>query len=139
MASESTPCTPQQGQYVGAELLQEATLVVPRRALAPIRTAFAAERRFVAAASHELRTPVAIIRASAEVVQREGHTTPSGETLIGDIIAETDRLGRLVGDLLALASAEAGAVTMDLQPTELDMGRVLGRRIAVERVVRRER
>lgn len=101
---------------VGAGLV---TLVVARRALAPIRTAFAAERRFVAAASHELRTPIAIIRASAEVVQREGHTTPSGETLIADIIAETDRLGRLVGDLLALASAEAGAVTMDLQPTEL--------------------
>ena len=95
------------------------TLVVTRRALAPIRTAFAAERRFVAAASHELRTPVAIIRASAEVAEREGHVSPAGETLIADIIAETDRLGRLVGDLLALASAEAGAVPIDPRPTEL--------------------
>ncbi|MFN8519898.1 MAG: HAMP domain-containing sensor histidine kinase [Chloroflexota bacterium] len=95
------------------------TLLVTQRALSPIREAFAAERRFVAAASHELRTPVAIIRASAEVMQREGTTTPAGETLVADIVAETDRLGRLVGDLLALASAEAGAVTVDPRPTDL--------------------
>lgn len=101
---------------VGAGLV---TLLVTQRALTPIRAAFAAERRFVAAASHELRTPVAIIRASAEVMQREGHITQSGETLVADIVAETDRLGRLVGDLLALASAEAGAVSLDPRPTEL--------------------
>lgn len=96
------------------------TLLVTQRALSPIRTAFAAERRFVAAASHELRTPVAIIRASAEVMQREGHATPSGEPLLADIVAETDRLGRLVGDLLALASAEAGAITID--PRHIELG-----------------
>jgi signal transduction histidine kinase len=95
------------------------TLIVTQRALSPIREAFAAERRFVAAASHELRTPVAIIRASAEVIQREGHTTAAGETLVADIVSETDRLGRLVGDLLALASAEAGAITIDPRPTDL--------------------
>jgi signal transduction histidine kinase len=107
------------------------TLLVTQRALKPIRQAFDAERRFVAAASHELRTPVAIIRASAEVLQREGHTTPEGETLVADIVTETDRLGRLVGDLLALASAEAGAVTIDARPTELgawldDTARLIG-------------
>jgi len=101
---------------VGAGLV---TLLVTTRALAPIRAAFASERRFVAAASHELRTPVAIIRASAEVMQREGHATPAGEPLLADIVAETDRLGRLVGDLLALASAEAGAVAIDARPTPL--------------------
>jgi signal transduction histidine kinase len=95
------------------------SLLVTRRALTPIRQAFDAERRFVAAASHELRTPVAIIRASAEVMQREGHSTPAGETLVADIVAETDRLGHLVGDLLALASAEAGAVTIDARPMDL--------------------
>lgn len=95
------------------------TLIVTNRALSPIRRAFAAERRFVAAASHELRTPVAIIRASAEVMQREGHATPDGQPLLADIVAETDRLGRLVGDLLALASAEAGAVAIHARSTPL--------------------
>ena len=86
------------------------TLLVTRRALVPIRAAFATERRFVAAASHELRTPVAIVRASAEILDREELVAADGQPFVADIMSETDRMGRLVGDLLALASAEAGAV-----------------------------
>jgi signal transduction histidine kinase len=95
------------------------TWLVTRRALVPVRAAFATERRFVAAASHELRTPVAIVRASAEILEREGLVTAEGQPLVADIVAETDRLGRLVGDMLALASAEAGAVSVDRRPLEL--------------------
>jgi len=95
------------------------TLVVTQRALVPIREAFATERRFVAAASHELQTPVAIIRASAEILERERLVAGDGTALVADIIGETDRLGRLVSDLLALASAEAGAIS--LQPAAIDL------------------
>ncbi len=95
------------------------TLIVTRRALSPIRRAFTAERRFVAAASHELRTPVAVVRASAEILQREELIKPDGTRLVEDIISESDRLGRLVGDLLALASSEAGQISVNL--TVLDM------------------
>ena len=95
------------------------TWLVTRRALVPVRTAFATERRFVAAASHELRTPVAIVRASAEILEREGLVADDGRPLVADIVAETDRLGRLVGDMLALASTEAGAVSVDRRPLEL--------------------
>lgn len=95
------------------------TLFVTRRALVPIREAFETERRFVATASHELRTPVAIIRASAEILERERLVAASGRALVDDIVSETDRMGRLVGDLMALASAEAGAVSMDLEPVAL--------------------
>jgi signal transduction histidine kinase len=95
------------------------TLVVTQRALVPIREAFATERRFVAAASHELQTPVAIIRASAEILERERLVAGDGTALVADIIGETDRLGRLVNDLLALASAEAGAIS--LHPEALDL------------------
>ena len=120
------------------------TLLVTRRALVPVRAAFATERRFVASASHELRTPVAVIRASAEIIQREDLVAAEGATLIEDVISESDRLARLVGDLLALASAEAGAISIDRQPLELrtfmaDLGRradamarVRGVQIAVE-------
>ncbi len=95
------------------------TWLVTRRALVPVRAAFATERRFVAAASHELRTPVAIVRASAEILDREGLVAADGQPFVTDIVSETDRMGRLVGDMLALASAEAGAVTVSRHPVEL--------------------
>ncbi len=95
------------------------TLLVTRRALVPIREAFDTERRFVAAASHELRTPVAIIRASAEILQREGLVGQGGEPLVDDIVGESDRMGRLVGDLMALASAQTGAIAMELAPLRI--------------------
>ncbi len=96
------------------------TLFITRRALVPIREAFETERRFVADASHELRTPVSIIRASAEILEREGLVDAAGKPLVDDIVGETDRMGRLVGDLMALASAQAGAIAMDFQPVKLD-------------------
>lgn len=95
------------------------TLLVTSRAMTPIRSAFNAERRFVAAASHELRTPVAVVRASAEILQREDLVKPGGQRLVADIVSESDRLGRLIGDLLALASAEAGAIVVTPQPIEM--------------------
>jgi len=91
------------------------TALVTRRALAPIRRAIDAQRRFVADASHELRTPVAIIRADAEVLQREGHVDPGGLPLAVDIVEESARLGRLVGDLLTLAATEAQGMTLRLE------------------------
>lgn len=78
--------------------------VVTGRALVPIREGFEAQRRFVADASHELRTPAALIRANAEVLEREGLVADDGRDLLGDIIGESDRLGGLVGDLLQLAA-----------------------------------
>lgn len=96
-----------------------ATLYLTGRALVPIRAAFATERRFVADASHEIRTPAAIIRASAELLEREGHVDAAGRPLVDDVIAEADRLGRLVEDLLALASAERGSLRIEHRPVDL--------------------
>ena len=95
------------------------TLLVTHRALSPIRTAFATERRFVASASHELRTPVAVIRASAEILGREDLGLPEGRHFVADVISESDRLARLVGDLLALSSVQAGAIS--IHPRRLDL------------------
>jgi signal transduction histidine kinase len=100
----------------GAALI---TLLVTRRALAPIRRAFDAQLRFVADASHELRTPAAIIRATAEVLDREGHVAPGGRPLVADIVAESDRLGGLVGDLLTLATMGSGRIVLDRTAVEV--------------------
>ena len=95
------------------------TLFVTGRALVPIRAAFATERRFVADASHEIRTPAAIIRASAEVLEREGLVGEEGHELVADIVAESDRLGGLVDELLALAASERGALAIERRPIDI--------------------
>ena len=101
---------------LGAALV---ALWITGRALVPIRHAFATERRFVADASHEIRTPAAIIRASAEVLQREDLVRPDGRPLADDIVAEADRLSHLVEELLALAASERGALAVDRRPIDL--------------------
>ncbi len=95
------------------------TVYLTGRALVPVRAAFAYERRFVAGASHELRTPAALIRASAEVLEREQLVTEEGRPLVGTLVAESDRLARLVSDLLALASSEAASLSIEPRPVDL--------------------
>lgn len=95
------------------------TLIVTGRALVPIRRSLESQRRFVADASHELRTPAALIRANADVVEREGLLADAGRPLVADIITEADRLGRLVGDLLQLASTDSTGVVIDPRPVDL--------------------
>ncbi len=97
-------------------------LVLSDRALVPIRAAFATERRFAASASHELRTPAALIRASGEVLQREGLVREEGLPLVDTVVAESDRLGRLVADLLALSTSRADPSAIRFEP--LDVGSV---------------
>ena len=100
------------------------TLLVTDRALVPIREGFEAQRRFVADASHELRTPAALIRANAEVLEREGLVADAGRDLLGDVIAEADRLGGLVGDLLQLAAWDETSLTV--RPSATDVAMVVG-------------
>ena len=95
------------------------TLLVTDRALGPIRDGFAAQRRFVADASHELRTPAALIRANAEVLQRENLVEADGAPLITDIIGESDRLGGLVGDLLQLSAWDETRTTVSPTPVDI--------------------
>jgi two-component system sensor histidine kinase CiaH len=94
-------------------------VLVTGRALVPIRRTVEGQRRFVADASHELRTPATLIRSAGEVLERESLVAPDGRPFVDDIIAEADRLSRLVGDLLTLASTDAGMVSVDRGPLDL--------------------
>ena len=113
------------------------TLLVTGRALVPIREGFEAQRRFVADASHELRTPAALIRANAEVLERERLVTGDGNELVSDIIGEADRLGGLVGDLLQLASWDETSLT--LSPVPLDVGSLAADTVRGARALAAER
>jgi signal transduction histidine kinase len=74
-------------------------------------------RDFVANVSHELRTPIAALRAILENVA-DGITPAEPEVLEG-ALAQTERLGRLVTQLLDLSRVEAGAVSLDLTTFEV--------------------
>lgn len=84
------------------------------RAMRPIRLAFEAQRRFVADASHELRTPLSVIQASLEVIDKEdgSRLSPLSRQVFDDLKDESVRMGRLAGQLLTLAQADAGAVAL---------------------------
>ncbi len=67
------------------------------------------QRRFVADASHELRTPLTTIRGNLGLLQRWPPITEEDEhAVLGDMVDETNRLIRLVNDLLVLARSDAG-------------------------------
>lgn len=74
------------------------------RSIKPIRQAWDKQEQFVADASHELKTPVAIISASTEALQQNKDDPVEVEKWSGNILKETDRMSRLVRDLLELAS-----------------------------------
>ncbi len=90
------------------------------RTLRPIAVAMERQRRFTADASHELRTPLTLIRGNAELLARHPDR-PIGEygDVVQDIIAESDRLGRLVADLLTLARADEGRLQLALADVDL--------------------
>ncbi|WP_380169003.1 ATP-binding protein [Jannaschia sp. R86511] len=79
----------------------------------------AAQSRFVADASHELRSPLATIRAAAEVSgsHPEAMDWPAAASTV---LAETDRLERLVSDLLLLARSDEEGLVMRAEDVDLD-------------------
>jgi len=75
--------------------------------------------QFTADASHELRTPVALIRATAELTLRRERSAETYREALKHIMEETDRTTRLIEDLLLLARADAGLPTLALDRMEL--------------------
>jgi two-component system OmpR family sensor kinase len=67
-------------------------------------------RRFIADASHELRTPITVVRSSADLALREGagELAPNVARSLERIAAQSERLGHIVEDLLLLARLDAG-------------------------------
>ena len=78
---------------------------------------FNTQRRFLADVSHELRTPLTTIRGNVDLLRRMGG---ADSTSLDAIQSETERMSRLVGDLLLLAQSDAGTLPMAREPVELD-------------------
>ncbi|MEA3181427.1 MAG: two-component system, OmpR family, sensor kinase [Gammaproteobacteria bacterium] len=108
-----------------------------------LESAFNQVRRFSADASHELKTPLSLMRLQAEKLLMEGALTPAQQEAVAAQLEELDRLNEIVEDLLFLSRAEARAITLHpqsqppllfLQSFEQD-ARVLAEHEGVECVV----
>jgi len=72
------------------------------------------QRRFVADASHELRTPLSLITTEVELALRRPRTNDEYEQTLRDVAADTARLSRLAGQLLALEAMPPAGRSADL-------------------------
>jgi heavy metal sensor kinase len=83
--------------------------------LSRLDRSFETMRRFVADASHELRTPISIIRGEADVALNQERRPAEYRDSLAIIQDEARRLSRLIDDLLNLARADSGHVTLRLE------------------------
>ena len=92
-----------------------------RRAMVPIQAAWEKQQRFVADASHELRTPVAGIYSNAELMLRHPERTISDERgRIHTIMTESKRLSKLITSLLTLARSDADKEEMQFATVSIN-------------------
>lgn len=98
---------------------------------------FTAQQRLVADVSHEMRTPLTVIRGNVDLLNTMGC---ADQASLDALKRESDRMTRMVGDLLLLSQADTGQMSMMLQPVLLSQlvqdvehsGRVLaGERVHV--------
>ncbi|MDB4906075.1 MAG: hypothetical protein JWO05_859 [Gemmatimonadetes bacterium] len=103
----------------GDELVRLASVV--NALLDRLELAFAQQRRFVADASHELRTPTAILRTEADVtLSREHRSEEEYRASVSVMKDAAQRLTRVVDDLFLLARADAGHLVMHAEPLYLE-------------------
>jgi two-component system, OmpR family, sensor kinase len=108
--------------------------------LARLRVAFAREQAFVDDASHELRTPVAVVRGELELALASAGDPEEVERALRSALGEAERLSRLAEDLLLLARERTGSLVLRRDPVDLldlaageadRLGRALGPAIEV--------
>jgi len=97
------------GTYVVIALIAMAALFLIStflscKAVRPVEHSIKQQKEFVAAASHELRSPLAVLKAGSSAAKLSGNS----EAFLEVVDSEVDRMARLVDDLLALTRADAG-------------------------------
>ena len=89
----------------------------------PVETAWEQQRQFVADASHELKTPLSVIMANAELLQSQDAGEEERTKLSGNILTMTYQMRSLVENMLEMARVDNGSVKM--QFTQLDFSQLI--------------
>jgi signal transduction histidine kinase len=88
--------------------------------LARMQASYQREARFVADASHELRTPIAVVKTELDGALRAGDFGPRTHDALLAAVEECDRLTQLAEDLLVLAKADGGRIPLRLELVDLE-------------------
>jgi two-component system heavy metal sensor histidine kinase CusS len=83
-----------------------------------LESSFNQIRRFSAEASHELKTPLSLVRLQAEKLLVTGNLTAAQEEAVQMQLEELARLSRIIEELLFLSRAEARAISLELEPQD---------------------
>src|SRR6266480_3457450 len=105
---------------LGEETTEFANLVTTLNAMiSRLETSFAGLRRFTADASHELKTPLAVLRADVERAMTETASQNERMVALEEALQEVRRMTDLVESLLTLARADEGRFDLHREPVEL--------------------
>jgi signal transduction histidine kinase len=89
--------------------------------MAPIKKSWQRQQDFVADASHELRTPLTVVQLNLELVKGNPEETVASQSKWLDYsLLETQRMSKLVDDLLFLARADSQQLTLEIKQFSLD-------------------
>jgi signal transduction histidine kinase len=105
---------------VALVLVTAGAWLLVRESTAPVERTIEYMRRFMADAAHELRTPLTVLRSRAEVALQQPRESASYVAALRGIEAESQRLGRIVEDLLTLARADTGERPIERKRVYLD-------------------
>lgn len=106
---------------LGALALASGSWWLAGKSLIPAQRAWEKQQAFIANASHELRAPLTLVRASAEVAQRGMPEQDARRGLLADVLSEVDHMAALVDDLLLLSRLDAGRLKLESQNIELGL------------------
>ena len=95
------------------------SILLSRWVIKPVETAWDQQRQFVSDASHELKTPLAVIMANAELMHSEESELADCRRFSGNILSTTYQMRSLVENLLEMARVDSGALKMDLTAVDL--------------------
>ncbi len=91
------------------------------KTIAPIKEVFEKQKQFIADASHELRTPIAIIKTNLALVSsNKDKTIESQGKWMNYIDLQTDRMSHLIDDMLSLAKLDEDKKILNLQPININ-------------------
>jgi heavy metal sensor kinase len=97
--------------------------------LARIDAAFQRVSQFTADASHELRTPISLMRTEAEIALRKSRDQGEYQEALRHILLEAERTSTLIEKLLSLARADAGRESLSLRRLDLQQ---IAKRVAAD-------